>query len=450
MSYLGSELVAHRRRRSPTGGFRGRPPMGAGALTTTPQQRILTNYYTLQSARLRLIQQHMKPLPPNATPRQREQALQQLFNLVRVGGTLGMQYHSGTGRTPRGPDDALRTRQADCDELCMLFIAGARHLNIPLTGVSMGVVQFNTSRPGTTATEGHAMLFIRGSGGNQVFDFTHAAPRRVASFSQTVIQNLYRGNRLTTGPGTAGYPVTSIASMQTLTTASDMAAVQLLHMADRHVTLATGARTSAAKLQQYDAARGFVQQAITLGSRNRFVTGMVAQAALSVFDGYHSLGNAAYTAAGSARGRLRSARYTRALSYYTRALQFYRATPSLARSRATEMHDIHESRGLIYQQRGSHSDALREFDQMIRLQPTGWSGYTKRISLLITMAKSAASSRRTRSRVRSHILAAERTCRTALARIPNTSAMATHRAAIQNSLTGLQTLMRRRGWTALP
>jgi hypothetical protein len=391
----------------------------------------------------------MRRLPNNATPRQRAQALTQLYNLVRVGGTLGMRYQIGTGRQARGPDEALRTRRADCDELAMLFIAAARHLNISTNGISLATMDFHTSQPGNNPPVGHAVLLVRNGNNRQIFDFTSNAPVTVANFNQATIENHYRGNRIGYGPGRASYPIRSMANLRAYTNVSDMAAMQLLYQADYHNTQAVNTNNNTTKLRHYNSAQGYAQQAITLGSRHRHLITRIQQVSITIFDGYQVMGDNSHTAAKAARGRRRTAHYNRALNYYSRALQFYRNAPPLARTRLNAVVDIHENRGLIEQARGRHRSALREFGRMITLQPRGWRGYSRKMDLELLLARTAIRNRRRRT-AHKYVRAAEKTGRTALANIPNTPAMAPHRTKIQNSLRGIRGYMQRNNVRPLP
>lgn len=428
------------RRQTP---FAGTTPLVGQAQS----QQVLNTFFRLDTARLNLILQHMKPLPANATPAQRQQALQQLFNLVRIGGTLGMQYSVGTNRQLRTPDESLRTRGADCDELAMLFVAAARALNIPLTNVSMGSMQLNGSGG---QTMGHAVLYVRLGAQNFVFDFTRSSPISVRDFSAATIQGVYNGTTVSYGPNTTGFAVTSTTGLQTYSTVADMAATQLLHQADYYNRQARAATTDAARLQAYDTARRFVEQAVSLNSRHAFVVSTIGQQSLTIFDGYHRMGEQAYQAARRAGGsRSASAHYRRAMTYFDRAVRFYGTVTTLSRTRATALHDIHEYRGLIHQAEGRHQDALAEYTEMVRLNPTGWSGNRKKMNMELTLAQ-AALRRRDSAAARRYILAAEKTGRIALSKIPNTPAMARHRSVIQRTLTRVRSFMRRRGWSALP
>ncbi len=429
-------------------GFQGVQPLVSSPRTgKAQQQRIMSQTLRISPALLGRITKHIKPLGPSATPDQQRKALRKLFDIIKIGGTLGITYQYAGKREPRTPEEAIKTGKADCDELAMLFVAAARHLNIPLTNVSMGSMQFKGAGG---QTMGHAVLYVKTGAQNFVFDFTRSSPISVRDFNQATIQRAYNGTTVSYGPNAPGFKVTSTTSLRTYPTVADMAATQLLHRADYHNGQAKAAKTDAARLNAYDAARGSVEQAASLGSRHAFIVSTIGQQALTVFDGYHSMGESAYKAARRA-GRSRSAadHYKRAMTYFDRAIRFYGSVPSLSRARATALHDIHEYRGLIHQAGRRYQAALAEYTKMVKLKPKGWSGHRKKMNMELTLAR-AALRRRDRTAARRYILAAEKTGREALSSIPDKPAMATHRSVIRNALTRVRGYMRQKGWSALP
>ena len=61
--------------------------------------------------------QEKSELGINATEKQKVEVR---FDLIKVGGKLGIEYNSSE-RIPKTPDEVLKDRKGDCDELSLLL-----------------------------------------------------------------------------------------------------------------------------------------------------------------------------------------------------------------------------------------------------------------------------------------------------------------------------------------
>ena len=61
-----------------------------------------------------------------------------LFQLIRKDGGLGIKYEWSKDRMPKTPDQVLRDRRGDCDEMSLLFVATARKLGLDLSANTNG------------------------------------------------------------------------------------------------------------------------------------------------------------------------------------------------------------------------------------------------------------------------------------------------------------------------
>jgi hypothetical protein len=415
------------KKKAPVTAFQNVAPLVGQSQKGPSLNQAVRNYFKISPANLKkYILKHIKPLPSNATPTMRQAKLKELFNLIRIGGKLGIQYQYSGKRKPKTPDEVLKPgkgMKADCDELAMLYVAAARQLNIGTKGISMGGFQFSTSKAGTSKTIGHAALFVSGAK-KHIFDFTKGKIMPVTDFSNSTISKTYHGTRISYGRGQAGHPITGLSSMNTFGNVSDMAAAQLLLRADHYAKQA--AKTS------LENARILLANVAGLRSTNTFVKKGIVNVGLSVLDRYHGLGNKAY------KGK----RYSSAESFYKKALGVQKTVPALKKQRAKAEHDMNESLGLLYQKTGKSALALAQFSTLIKLRPKGWSGYRKKMNLEINLAK-AALRRRDTTNAKKFLKQALSTAGQALKKLSSTS---THFAAIQKAQRQIAAYMKRRGW----
>ncbi|MEW6035666.1 MAG: hypothetical protein AB1529_03575 [Candidatus Micrarchaeota archaeon] len=358
---------------------------GGPAGMQAAQQVIMNNYFNMGTPlpqQLESIRTAFQRLGPNPTPAQIETALTQLYNVLRVGGTLGLTYLSDAGREPRAPGAVLSRRSGDCDELATTFIAAAMRLGIPLTGVRFAGIDFTTGRPGSAATVPHAVLFVTVNNHNFVFDMTQQAPTPVRDFSEATIGGLYSGRSISYGPANHSPNLTGIGTMVLLPTAADVVAGQLVIRAgyfDAQAHAASGTARAAAFAQAIPA----LADASALGSTIPFINARLRGAALNVFGRVEEFAEKEHDAK----------RYASAITHYRAALSLLQAIPILRASKGTREFDIRKSLADACRKSGRNSEALAEYDAMMRLRPSDPSAYVSAYELNIALYKGAKSAR---------------------------------------------------------
>ncbi|MCI0503726.1 bacterial transcriptional activator domain-containing protein [Candidatus Micrarchaeota archaeon] len=377
--------------------FVGMPLMGqqgpaqAGA-QATPQQTVISNYLGLGTSlppQLERIRRDFQALGPNPTQAQVETALTQLYNALRVGGTLGLAYVPDAGREPRGPSAVLQRRSGDCDELATAFLAAATRIGIPLAGARFAGIDFNTGAPGAASTVPHAVLFVAVNGHNYIFDMTRAAPTSVPDFSEATVSGQYRGRSISYGPDASSPNLTGIGRMVVLPTVADVVASQLLIRADYFDTQAQAGTTSAARAAALAQAIPLLTAAAALGSSAPFITAGLQRVARNVFDRVEALAESEHDAK----------RHAGAITQYRAALSLLQDIPALRADRGTREFDIRKSLADACRQSGRLDDALAEYDAMMRLRPADREAYGLAYELNISRFKSA----RTRPERQTHL-----------------------------------------------
>jgi hypothetical protein len=344
------------------------------------QQTIINNFLNLGTAlptQLEAIRTSFQALGPNPTPAQIETALTQLYNVLRVGGTLGLTYLPDTGREPRAPGAVLARRSGDCDELATTFLAAAMRIGIPLTGVRFAGIDFNSSQQGITSVP-HAVLFVNSGGRNLLFDLTRAAPTPVRDFTDATIAGEYRGRSISYGAAGVSPPITGIGRMAVFISIVDVVASQLLAQADYFDTRAQ-ATSGTSHITALADAVARLRDVVTLGSTNQFTTTMTGRVALNVFDRLDRLAESEHN----------GKNYPLAITHYRDALFLLQSIPSLSTARGSREFDLHKSLADAYRQTGRFDDALGEYAAMMRISPGEKNGFVSAYELNIARYKRA-------------------------------------------------------------
>ncbi len=421
--------------RAKTTGFQGVQPLVASSSKgQAQQQRIISQTLRISPALLMRITKHIRPLGPSATPDQQEKALRKLFDIIKIGGTLGITYQHSGGRKPRSPDEVIRAGKADCDELATLFVAAARHLNIKVTGIRLGAMEFSTSRPGTGTPEKHVALFVQGAKSKFIFDFTYGRTFQVADFKHATVQKAYAGFRISNGAH-AGFVIRSISSMKVMGTVADIAAFHLLSMAQYNESMIAGTKSARRRAALMNATKSLLESAARLGSKNGFIN-------TRTFNGFHSLGDHAF----------RQKDYEAAASYYTAAVGMIKNLPGGRQKWGNTEYSIRENLGISYEKKGKSTQALAQYNQMIKMDKREAAGYLRKIRLLVRRGN--ASLKRARGSARKRFLEEARGFFTqallaAREASKNVSVTSGHQGTFQGMQTKIAAFMKRKRW-ALP
>ncbi len=363
-------------------GFQAHHPLlGQAAAAPAPATNILNNYLNLGATlppALSNLQARFRLSGPNPTPAQVETMLTRLYEVLRVGGTQALAYVPQSGREPRDPAGTLRLRGGDCDELAATFLAAAVRLGIPLGGVRMAGIGFNSNQPGIVVVP-HAVLFVGINGHNFIFDMTRNAPIPVRDFSEASIGTEYRGRSITYGPNQHSPNLTGVGRMNVMAVA-DAVASQLLVRADHLDTLAQAAR-GPARSAFLGRALSDLALAAGIGPASGFIASRMREVATSVFDRTEAL----------AEEEHKAGRYGAAVTEYRRALSLLAVVPSLRAIRGAREYDIRKSIAHACRNSGRYADAVAEYEAMIRLRPAEGGAYLQAYNLNIVLYNRARS-----------------------------------------------------------
>jgi hypothetical protein len=396
--------------------FQGKPPMVQQA--PQPGQAQINAYLRISPALLAQITAHVQRLPNGATPAQQFTAMQRLFTVLRSGGTLGLHWNASTGRTPRSPDDVLRSRGGDCDELSTTFYAAARALNINVGAMRLTTMELR----GGGYSVRHAPLLLSSGGRRYIVDPIMPGIVQVPDFSDATL-------RRTLGPyfglGGSG-PVPNLAAItlhdrQDFTSAAQIASVELLERVQYNAGLKTAAGRRDAELD--------LRAVVAIGQTHAFIVRSRDNAAQNLFHQHFSIADKAFTAGGRGNAVVQG---------YLRALAIISLVPTIRTANSNAIYRANGGLGLCYQSMGRHADAGRMFANQMALDPRNAKGYENAYNLAIRLAKSAKGSASTRA----HLNDAYRIARRAVRNLPAGKA----RTGFQDQLGELARVYRARHW----
>ncbi len=357
-------------------GFQAHHPLvGQAAAAPAPATNVLNNYLNLGATlppALSNLQARFRRSGPNPTPAQVETMLTQSYDVLRVGGTQALAYVPQGGREPRDPAGTLRLRGGDCDELAATFLAAAVRLGIPLGGVRMAGIGFNSNQPGIPIVP-HAVLFVGINGHNFIFDMTRDAPIPVRDFSEASIGAVYRGRSITYGQNQHSPNLTGVGRM-TVMALADAVASQLLARADHFDTMAQAAR-GPARSALLGRAFSDLARAAELGSASQFIASRMREVATSVFDRTEAL----------AEEEHKAGRYGSAVTEFRRALSLLTIVPSLRAIRGAREFDIRKSIAHACRNSGRYAEAVAEYEAMMRLRRSEGGAYLQAYNLNIVL-----------------------------------------------------------------
>lgn len=332
-----------------------------------PFQAIADAFFRLDPARLGIVTGGMRPLPPNSSQQEMERAALRLYGRLVADRPGGIAYEFSGNRMPKTPAEVIRApMRADCDELAMLFIAAARALNIDTAGMSLGVLNLHTNRPGSLHRERHAALFVSGlNGRNYLMDFTFEnGPWPVGDFSPSAISARYRGLRVSLGPR-AGHTIISATPTLEVSTQRDIAAYALI---DRAVSMgnALGNGTASAT----DLRR--IMEALNRAS------GAAAsdQLRLKIAELYAIVGERAYS----------DRRTTVGPMAFAAGLAVFSSLPQAVRQKnANIQYRLGIGAARAYENSASMRPKARQlYDEMVKLNPSGPEGYSGAYRMRLT------------------------------------------------------------------
>ena len=89
------------------------------------------------------IKPELDKLGQNPTEKEKIEAI---FNLVKAKGKLGIEYNISK-RIPKTPDQVLKNKKGDCDELSLTFLAVAEKAGISIKKFNFVVITFEVETP---------------------------------------------------------------------------------------------------------------------------------------------------------------------------------------------------------------------------------------------------------------------------------------------------------------
>ncbi len=115
------------------------------------QQENVLQHFEMSSENFKQIEEQMSALSANATKKQK---LDKLFEIIKIGGELGIRYEPSTKRgKSKMPNEVLIPNKegnltGDCNELVLLFVASAKQLEIDISDMAVALMRLETSPAG--------------------------------------------------------------------------------------------------------------------------------------------------------------------------------------------------------------------------------------------------------------------------------------------------------------
>jgi tetratricopeptide (TPR) repeat protein len=199
----------------------------------SPRQLELTNQvFDLNTATKKLLLSHIHPLKDNEKKEKTMELLNQLYELIRIGGTLGIKYEFSQTRDPKTPDAVLVKEKdgnlyANCNELSLLFVAAAKYLNADMSAVGLINLKFNIELGLLQPEQTRHTLALEKDDKKYIVDFTfkEIGIHEVSSFDSLDISNVYRNKETPSGK------IIDVLALQTAETLPEMAALQFKQQA---------------------------------------------------------------------------------------------------------------------------------------------------------------------------------------------------------------------------
>ena len=130
---------------------------------------------------------YVKPLEKNATKEQKKETALKLLEIIHTnGGLAGIKYEEGINRTIKSPNEVLKDKKADCDELAFLYISVAERLKLGIEDFSILEMKFNFSE----GNSNHAVVL---NIENKVFELTTGRISRINGTTNAELNKAYAG-----------------------------------------------------------------------------------------------------------------------------------------------------------------------------------------------------------------------------------------------------------------
>ncbi len=304
----------------------------------------------------------IEPLKPNATSEERMEKIKELFNLIKKGGVLGIEYQFSEGRPPKTPNEVLTPEKdgkmrADCDELSLFFIAAARKLNIDLSDVSIAVVKFEAQNPVLLNKKEplHAAILTIGNE-KALLDPVFGIMEKMNSFGSEDLLKAYNGKFL---PG--NFMIVGVLDVKI---ASDLADMASIHFHEKAKYYASQFQTEKA-ISTLEIATAISPNSINLKEE---LLGLY----LNIADEAVSSGKISMAEANSKKALLLGSKIS-----------------SPGSAVIDNLYHAHDVLGSAYMKQKKYSAAISEFDEMIRIKPAEPLAYYNKSYILYGLAGDA-------------------------------------------------------------